>query len=415
MGRMLLLIWSMLIGSLAFSAPALYLTNAEKALVGIVLKAAQELSEKKNSDVLPQVANRFALLANQFRDMQKLEPTVVKVSSFEEFIYAQSQSELFKDYRLDETSDEDLIRMLRSVKYVSDSTRVQKKIVAYEIERFKKISEFVTGLGMQALTFDSIQAGDLSLIQAEIQSAFSRRVDELTQNLNQNESVHVKVLEKLLKAYFKNLPDYQKIEILYRISHMPFDTKPMDILLTMIQNSGPQIQKLIQIMGRSEKVPVEFQEIFQKLESGVRPVPWWKVEKLLREQRFSLQNYTYFERKPVGVGTMAQTHRAQYIDREGNRKSIVVRFLKPEIEKYLDMDHEILKVIANEIDTDAELKEFNLPSLADLVEDLHSSVVEELNVSTTVMQQKNGSAGLFSFNRNCFVQWSKELCSFSCS
>lgn len=87
---------------------------------------------------------------------------------------------------------------------------------------------------------------------------------------------------------------------------------------------------------------------------------------------------------------MAQTHRAQYIDDLQRRHNIVIRFLKPEIAKYLEMDHEILKQISIEIDNDPEMKSYNLPSLRDLVDDLHSSVVEELDVAKTVQQQGRG-------------------------
>lgn len=404
MVRLLMLFWGMLLGPLCYGAEALYLTNAEKALVGFALKSAQEFSLKKNQLDSIEYQKKFAEIIERFKAYKETEPVLLRVSSFEEFLEAQKEHPLLRDYRLDEIETGYLLELVKPVRFQSDSLRVQKKIEAYEARRIGQIQKFLTALGLQTLKLGQPQVLNLDVLKAELQEVFDRKVNELTQDLSQNGSLHVKILEKLLKSYFKNLPDYQKIEILYRISHMPFQSKPLDILLTMIQNSGPQMQKLIQIMGRSEHVPAEFQVIFQRLESGVRPVPWWKVKKLLVAQGLNLEAFTYFERKPVGVGTMAQTHRAQYYDEAGVRQSVVVRFLKPDIEKYLEMDHQILKVIATDIDSDPELLPYRLPSLADLVEDMHSSVVEELNVLATVEQQKRGqkiysrSAGVVSFN-----------------
>ncbi len=404
MVRVLLLFWGMLIGPLCFGADQLYLSNAEMALVGLVLKSAQEASFQQNQIDPVEFQKKLADLALKLKAYESSETAVFKISSFDDFLRAQREHVILQEYRLDEIDMGYLIELVKPIRYESDSLRVQKKIEAYEAQRQQKIQKFLSLIGLQALAIGRLPNADIHLIAAELQKVFDSKVGELTEKLNQNGSMHVKVLEKLLKAYFKNLPQYQKIEILYRISHMPFQSKPLDILLTMIQNSGPQLQKLIQIMGRSEKVPQEFQEIFQRLESGVRPVPWWKVKRLLREQNIKLESFSYFERKPVGVGTMAQTHRAQYYDKDGRRHSVVLRFLKPDIEKYLEMDHEILKIIAREIDSDPELRQYNLPSLSDLVEDLNNSVVEELDVQATVAQQKKGrdiysrSAGIVSFN-----------------
>lgn len=382
-----LLLSGLLFGPLCFGAEALYLSNAEKALVGFALKSVQDVELEKSDSKLDSIQK---LIVERLRIYHETEPLVIPVASFDDFLKVQSEGSLFQETRLDELDRDFLYDMMKPVRYQSESLRVQKKIEAYEARRVHFLQTFMTGLGLQALKIGRKQNIDIEALQAEIESAFTSRVNELTSNLNLQNSLEVKVLSKLVKSYFKNLPAYQKLEILYRISHMPFESKSLDVFLTMIQNSGPQMQKLVQIMGRSEHVPETFQEIFQKLESQVRPVPWWKVRKVLEKENVNLNQFTYFERKPIGVGTMAQTHRAQYRDEFGVRQSVVVRFLKPEIEKYLEMDHQILKKIAVEIDGDPELLPYKLPSLARLVEDLHQSVVEELSVQATVRQQKRG-------------------------
>lgn len=388
MVRWLMLLVVVLSGSLGFAADALFLSDAEKALVALLLKSAQEVSDDRKSAIDFQTQKmRFEEIIKKLKLVQRQQVQYVQVKSFEEFLLNKSSNPFFHEFRLDELNDNILFEMLKVVRYQSHSARVQKKIDAYESNRRQWIAGFFAKLGLHFTQVVGTDQINLGRMKADLQEAFNQKIEALTGSLNPHDSLQVKVLSKLMKAYFRNLPQSQKIEIVYRLSLMPLNSAPMDVFLTMIQNAGPQMQKLVQIMGRSEHIPQEFQEIFQKLESQVRSVPWWKVKKRLELLNFKFSEFVYFERKPIGVGTMAQTHRAQYIDEQGNRHSVVIRFLKPEIEKYLEMDHQILKTIASEIDHDPELKPFGLPSLEDLVDDLHQSVVEELDSNATVRSQ----------------------------
>ncbi len=381
MVRLLVFLLCLSLSLRGFAADEIYFSDAEKALVGLLLKTTQ-----MDTPALEQAA-RLKKTILQLRTNQNEDAQVVQVQSFGDFLEKQKATELYEDYKLDEIADAILLKRLKKTVYFSPSLRVMRKIEAYEAARLQKIQKFVMFLGLKGLQLTELEQTNLEDIRFEVQKSFNEKIELLTSTLSQKNTAEVVVLSKLLKSYFKNLPQYQKTEILYRISQMPLNSSPIDLFLVMIQSAGPQLQKLVQIMGRSEQIPDEFKIIFQKLESQVRPVAWWKVARALKENGVDLKNFIYFEHSPVGVGTMAQTHRAQYIDKSGDRVDAVIRILKPGIAKDLEMDHQVLIKATKEIDEDPEVQKFKLPSLADLVEDLHQSVVEELDFAVTVKNQ----------------------------
>ncbi len=352
-----------------------YLTPVEKASVSLILKAGNDVG------LLSELAQKVYNSSLQL-------PQVEVVDSFEQFIEKQKSLDLFDHYSLEQISYEQLYPLLKSKKYLSTSSKVQNKIDIYvknrdaQIKRMYDSVVFFSLASLRQADFDSVKGFKQSMT-AQLETT----IEHYSAQLSQSQTAQSVMLAKIIKLYFKALPSGQKAEIFYRLIQLPLDSKPMEIFLTMIQNSGPQLQKLVQIVGRRDDIPEDFKLVFQKLESQVKPVPWWQVVQLLKAEKINLNDFTYFEKKPLGVGTMAQTHRAQLKGAQGERNSIVVRFLKPDIETKLAMDHEILSRISLEIDSDPDLKKFQLPSLAQLVDDLHGSIAEELHLDQTLKNQ----------------------------
>ena len=370
-----------------------YFTDSERATVALLLRGTLALRSESNgtSDQFQAVG----YLLNQIKGALNGEPRIVNVESFADFIEAQNRSTLFSQYRLSELPTKELIDKLKPVRYYSGSSSVLRKIQNYEQQRLLKYQKFLYFIGSRGLSVGLSDRSTIVDLREEFRRQFESNVQQMISSLSQSATSDVMVLSRLLKLYFNALPFEQKAEILYQISQMSLDSKPIDIFLVMIQNAGPQLQKLVQIMGRSEDIPDEFKGIFQRLESEVSAVPWWKVRKTLVREGIDLGLFDYFERRPIGVGTMAQTHRAQWISPEGRRASVALRFLKPGIGELLEMDHQILLKIASEIDADPDLKHLKLPALSELVEDIHRSVVEELSMPMTVDNQ-NEAAKVYS-------------------
>lgn len=360
-----------------------YLSSSEKAVIALALKSV-------NSETADQ-AQLVSKIFSRLRKSEVRTQVKIHVVNYKEFIEAQKNSDLFENSSNAQLDNNQLLAEIKSVDYYSNSKHVQKRIDNYYARRQQQIisSPILTEL----LNFDTaLQSYSTNLsIKEYINKSIEEKTDQFIAKFGKSENPQTLLISQLLKKYFANLPRSQKIEIVYQLSLIPINSTSMDVFLVMIQNSGPQIQKLIQIMGRSPLIPAEFQGVFQKLESQVKPVPWPAVQELIESEGLKISDFDYFERKAIGVGTMAQTHRVQLRNENGERQSSVIRFLKPNIEQLLQMDQTILKTIAAEIDTDPELKKYNFPSLADLIDDLSQTVQEELSIDRTITDQTNGS------------------------
>jgi len=388
----LLLILTLFMGTHT-RAQDLYLSPSQKSVLSLALQTAM----LAQSDVDPEEA-RYLLknLVARYKLLAEKELRTKQVDSYEEFIRQQKSDNLFGQNKLAQLEVDRLLELMPDPLYIGTTEKVQRKINLYYQQ--KKIlsqqiatSALAVSAGLVHLIDESSSEKlDLNAISTFFKNKIDDYVSEFAGRMTKgSNSQYVSILARLLKSYYELLPMSQKAEILYQVMQLPLQTKPTDIFLTMIQNSGPQMQKLVQIIGRNPAIPPEFRAIFQKLESQVQPVPWTQVKKIVSAE-VDLNEFSYFEHAALGVGTMAQTHRVQRKGMPANERTFVIRFLKPDIEKLLEMDHTILIRIAEELDTDPEFKKFKLPSLRKQVEDIHQSVVEELQLEKTVQNQRQG-------------------------
>jgi ubiquinone biosynthesis protein len=382
MERMLfknIFVFILLASGLAQAEGQYYLNPSEKAVVALALKSVTS-NPSEQIDLIKKIYS-------QIKKSESNSDKKIKVSTFPEFITTQKKPEIFESYKIQDVDTLTLFSQIHSVTYYSDNKSVQKQINAYMDKRFNLLKKTGAMIGLTAFDIALQSQSSNQDLKNFIVNYIEMKISEFTTQLNNVENPQALIIGKLLKAYFKNLPMEQKTEIVYQLSQIPINSTIMDVFLIMIQNSGPQIQKLIQIMGRSSTIPLDFQDVFQKLESQVKPVPWREVKLIVENEGLRTEDFIYFEKKPIGVGTMAQTHRIQFKNENGDKQSSVVRFLKPGIAELVEMDYLILKIIASDIDNDPEIKKYNLPSLSDLVEDLNKSVVEELDLIRTVQDQ----------------------------
>jgi predicted unusual protein kinase regulating ubiquinone biosynthesis (AarF/ABC1/UbiB family) len=161
-----------------------------------------------------------------------------------------------------------------------------------------------------------------------------------------------------------------------------------DKFIQMVLSSGPQFQKLLQVIGRESGLSEDLRIVFQKLESSTLPVSDLVVKNIFESERANY-DWVSYELKPLGVGTMAQVHRAK-VRMNGKIKSVVVRFLKPGIEKRVYEDKRILSEIAPILDSNHVYLASGLPKLTPLVEDLSKTIIAELDLKATVDRQNMG-------------------------
>lgn len=386
--RFSLLAVTLMVQLFSFSAIAeeYYLSSNEKIMIALGLKL-KELPPEERSEALEIINSKIALANKNKKN--------ISIEKYKDFLVQFTEKDYFEENNLKSLSIEDLIEKITFTEYSSPSESVQKKINKYILERGKFLEKSLLAgliyLSQSDFLKNSVIADQTALknFNSEVKKELTNHINSYLDQMGVNASPQAEVLSLLLKSYFLYLPEKQKMEIVFQISQLPFSATADDVFMVFIQNCGPQLQKLIQIIGRSPEIPEQYRKLFQRLESEVKSVPWKVVQNLLLQDGIDINDFTYFERKPLGVGTMAQTHRAQFVQ-NGVRRSMVLRFLKPDMARLLEVDRMILQNVALQIDSDPSLKKYKLPSLSKLIDDLNKSVLEELNVEKTALAQQYG-------------------------
>ena len=191
-----------------------------------------------------------------------------------------------------------------------------------------------------------------------------------------------KFMEKTFSFYFENLGLDSKKLIISDWITQDFTKDPEKIIEIMIQNAGPHFQKLVQALVKEKGLPKRLERIFKKIESAVKPVPAELAKQIIDAEAESY-NITEYRLKPLGTGSMAQIHVGKY----NQFYDIAIRYLKPGIQLRAEEDHRILKKLALEIDSNPEFQKAGVPKISFLIDDIHFSVMEELDLAKTVDNQ----------------------------
>jgi ubiquinone biosynthesis protein len=287
--------------------------------------------------------------------------------------------------------------------YVSNSPRIQRQITEYlkwqntqlfelaqQGDANKTFSETTASL-ISAATLPDAKNILISMSDALIKEEM-KKLDHIGEaiagsSLAQQQDAGIQTaMQTIFSEYFARLSPATKKLIIS--SYLGGDLQANDLkkFEVMIQNSGPQLQKLLQVVARQSGIAPEMIEIFKTLENSVRPVPWSEVEKILSHEKENFI-FTYFEKKAVGVGTMAQVHRAKIL-LNNERQDVVVRFIKPGIAERVEEDRRVLTEVAKILDANPIYRKSGAPQMAPLVDDITATVTAELDQKATVDRQK---------------------------
>lgn len=302
--------------------------------------------------------------------------------------------------------------------YKSKSTRIQRKI---DIDQQLEITEgqqwLFKRIALPNQLFPASLAHGLpaNVVSSEINDYFLQELStqllqtvhlEIERNLNQidqaseevlkqlntvkgeskNDKILILMVKTLFESYFKELPLQTKKNIVLQMLSEGLSLSTERKLEILIMHSGPQMQKLLQVVAQQEGFPPQIQSLFKKLESQAKKIPFWYLQKLIDKTSFDFEILN-LEQKPLGVGTMAQVHRAKIKLKDGQIKNVVIRFLKPGIAERVESDHQILKTLAIEIDANPEFEKIGAPKLSPLVEDITNTVRDELVLKKTILLQ----------------------------
>lgn len=145
--------------------------------------------------------------------------------------------------------------------------------------------------------------------------------------------------------YYNELSIKEKQRILGALLELPPRSPIAEQLSAVVQNSPPVIQKLFQLYGRQAKSAI-VKEALKEVLSGVKPVSMTAAKKAIEAElngkKFD-EVFTHLSEKPLGTGTVCQTHLARL--RESGEE-VVVKFVKPGVADTFERELLTLRKIA---------------------------------------------------------------------
>ncbi|MDD4169307.1 MAG: AarF/UbiB family protein [Desulfotomaculaceae bacterium] len=157
-----------------------------------------------------------------------------------------------------------------------------------------------------------------------------------------------------------------------------------------MEELGPTFVKLGQILSmRQDMLPIDITEELQKLQDSVQPFPFSEVKTLIeREFNDTLENiYQEFDEVPVAAASIAQVHRARLI----SGKQVAVKVQRPEIERLIELDLDILKDMAQFVDY--HTKYGKIYDFVGMAEEFENTIKNELDFT-----QEGENADTFTLN-----------------
>src|SRR5699024_2752156 len=146
-----------------------------------------------------------------------------------------------------------------------------------------------------------------------------------------------------------------------------------------LQSLGPTFIKLGQIAGsRRDLVPKEIAQELEKLQDEVEPFSYQSVKEVFLEEIGAIPEeiFAYFDKDPTATGYSGQVHIAEHETGE----KVAIKVQRPEIEKNVYTDLEILKDIASVMDEKSGWA--RAYQIKDMIDELAESLHNELNYFT---------------------------------
>lgn len=137
-------------------------------------------------------------------------------------------------------------------------------------------------------------------------------------------------------------------------------------LVAALEDLGPTFVKLGQLLStRPELFPPDILAALEDLQDRVPPAPFERVRQVVEEElkRPLDEAFAAFDPEPLAAASLAQVHRAWTTGGE----AVVVKVLRPDIERVVYTDLEILTDIARRVDQRLDTGSRRLQELADQV------------------------------------------------
>ena len=137
--------------------------------------------------------------------------------------------------------------------------------------------------------------------------------------------------------------------ILSPIKLIPCKTPLPISLRSALEDLGPVFVKMGQILStRKDLFDLETLNELEKLQDEVAPFDTGlAIEIIERELGASLaETFTYFNKTPLAAASVAQIYEAELICGDGRGKDVVIKVIRPNIEKTIKKDTKLMKWLA---------------------------------------------------------------------
>lgn len=383
-----------------------YLSYEQRLVLSYLLAGAGESEDKQL-----EVANRFE---NTLKKYLAKETQIIEVKNFKEFLAAY-QGPWPESHSLETNLAWIEHSELRGpTKIVATTAEMQSQIDGFIVrqntellksqseEAFKMVARMNSGKALAKLSakglLDARQkrqwilegfAVVTDMLQSKLETVQKTGAEiAASGKLNGSDASLKNFLTTAFNEYFGRLSLATKKQIISQVLGKNLNMSAMEKFELMVLSSGPQFQKLLQIVAREAGVSADLLAIFKKLESKAQAVPPVEVKKLLEAERGHF-NWINYELTPLGTGTMAQVHKGVVETPQGERE-VVIRFLKPGIADRVAEDYRILSELAPIVDNDPEMRKLGFPRLKPLVKDLNKTITDELDLESTIERQIKG-------------------------
>jgi predicted unusual protein kinase regulating ubiquinone biosynthesis (AarF/ABC1/UbiB family) len=260
-------------------------------------------------------------------------------------------------------------------------------------ENEKNKQDFLARAGIGVLSVAGVSKDadekflDAGKIQVFVESYKKHIVSSLREMFSGDGDGFVKeAFPVLISEYFQNAPLDMKMNMIAGLLDEAFPYGQKVLVNSLFSNSGPNLQKMVQILGRDKSIDDKWKDFFQSFESEVRPVPLWQVKELLQKAKFPFE-IVEFNDRPLGVGTIAQTHLGKVRLKDGSVVERVFRFIKPGVFQKALHEKEVILAATKVIDNYPAFQNKNFPKLTSMADNVYYMIVDDMNLKKAMKKQ----------------------------
>ncbi|HAA90304.1 MAG: ABC-1-like protein kinase [Thermoanaerobacterales bacterium 50_218] len=178
------------------------------------------------------------------------------------------------------------------------------------------------------------------------------------------------------KLELPGLPFHRRLQGGIKLQRKEESTQLPRQVVQVLEELGPAFIKLGQLLStRVDLLPEPFLKELQLLQDRVPPIPYSEVEMVFKKENgVGIETvFSSFDEEPLASASIGQVHRAVFKD----GREVVVKVQRPDIERIIRTDFEIMLELANLIEKRTRVGQ--VYRITEMLDELSTYVFEELD------------------------------------